>query len=100
VVEAHLAQNRRVVYGDSEDTEMWSSVPLDRIKGIILTLPDFDLRCAAITQLRNRGFRGQIGTICYYQDEQEELLRLGASFVIHPLIEAGNQMAEHMLQSD
>lgn len=100
VVEMHLAQTRRVVYGDSEDTEMWSGVPLDRVKGIILTLPDFDVRCSSITQLRNRGFRGQIGTICYFQDEQEELLRLGATFVIHPLIEAGNQMAEHMLQSD
>lgn len=100
VVEAHLAKNRRVVYGDSEDTEMWSGMPLDRIKGIILTLPDFDLRCSAIMQLRNRGFGGQIGTICYYSDEQEELMRLGANFVIHPLIEAGNQMAAQMLQTD
>lgn len=100
VVEAHLAQNRRVVYGDCEDTEMWSGVPLERIKGVILTLPDFDSRCSAITQLRNRGFHGQIGTICYYNDEQTELMRLGANFAIHPLIEAGNQMAKQILQAD
>ena len=100
VVEMHLAHNRRVVYGDSEDSELWSGLPLDRIKGVILTLPDFDLRCSSVTQLRNRGFRGKIGAICYYNDEQEELMRLGASFVIHPLIEAGNQMAKQMLEAD
>ncbi|MCQ8127423.1 cation:proton antiporter domain-containing protein [Methylomonas rivi] len=98
VVEIHLAQNRRVIYGDSEDTELWSGLPLDKVKGVILTLPQFSLRCSAVTQLRQRGFRGKIGTIGYYDDEQEELMRLGADFVIHPLIEAGNQMARQMLK--
>jgi predicted Kef-type K+ transport protein len=97
VVEMHLAQNRRVIYGDAEDTELWIGLPLDKVKGIILTLPEFTLRCTAIIQLRNRGFLGKIGTLCYYDDEQQELLRLGANFVIHPLIEAGNQMARCML---
>lgn len=98
VVESHLAENRRVVYGDSEDTELWTGLPLDKVKGVILTLPQFSLRCSAITQLRNRGFHGKIGVIYYYDDEQEELMQLGADFVIHPLIEAGNQMARHMLK--
>lgn len=97
VVEIHLAKNRRVVYGDSEDTELWNGLPLNKIKGVILTLPEFNIRCSAITQLRNLGFQGTIGTIYYYDDEQLELMRLGASYVIHPLAEAGNQMAEHML---
>lgn len=100
VVEMHLAQNRRVIYGDSEDTELWSGLPLDRVKGVILTLPQFDLRCSAVTQLRNRGFTGKIGTLCYFDEEQEDLVRLGASFVIHPLSEAGNQMARQMLNMD
>lgn len=100
VVEINLGKNRRVVYGDSEDTELWSSLPLDRVKGIILTLPEFSLRCSAITQLRNRGFRGRIGTICYYDEEQAELMRLGANFAIHPLVEAGNQMASQMLSDN
>lgn len=97
VVEIHLAKNRRVVYGDSEDTELWNGLPLNKIKGVILTLPEFNIRCSATTQLRNLGFQGTIGTIYYYDDEQLELMRLGASYVIHPLAEAGNQMAEHML---
>ena len=100
VVEIQLAKNRRVIYGDSVDNELWSGLPLDKIKGVILTLPDFDLRYSAIQQLKNRGFKGKIGTICYYSDEQDELKHLGADFVVHPLFEAGNQMANHMLNLD
>lgn len=100
VLESLLAEGRRVVYGDAEDSELWSGLPLDRVKGIILTVPTFEVRCAAIDQLRKRGFLGQIGTICYYDEEGRQLTRLGANFVIHPLIEAGNQLARQMLDDE
>jgi len=92
-----LAEGRRVVYGDAEDSELWSELPLERIKGVILTVPAFEVRCSAISQLRKRGFTGQIGTICYYSGEERELTRLGANLIIHPLIEAGNQLVKQIL---
>lgn len=97
VLESLLADGRRVVYGDAEDSELWSGLPLDRVRGIILTVPTFEVRGVAIGQLRKRGFAGQIGTICYFGEEERELIRLGASFVIHPLVEAGNQLAKQIL---
>jgi len=100
VLENRLAEGRRVVYGDAEDTELWGRLPLERIKGIILTVPAFEVRCAAISQLRKRGFAGQIGTICYYRGEERELTRLGANLIIHPLIEAGNQLVKQILDND
>jgi glutathione-regulated potassium-efflux system ancillary protein KefC len=97
VLENLRAERRRVIYGDAEDPELWSGLPLDRVKGIILTLPDFDARCSAVRQLRKRGYKGKIGTISYLIEEQQELGRLGADFMIHPLVEAGNQLARHIL---
>jgi len=97
VLENLLAEGRRVVYGDAEDTELWGRLPLERIKGVILTVPLFEVRCAAISQLRKRGFTGQIGTICYYSGEERELTRLGANLIIHPLVEAGNQLVKQIL---
>ncbi|WP_367154596.1 cation:proton antiporter [Methylomonas sp. HYX-M1] len=97
VVEMQLAQNRRVIYGDSEDSELWNGLQLEKISGVMLTMPDFGARRSAITQLKNRGFKGSIGTLCYDNDEYAELVELGARFVIHPLVEAGNLMARHML---
>ncbi|MGZ8237853.1 MAG: cation:proton antiporter domain-containing protein [Methylobacter sp.] len=97
VLESLLAEGRRVIYGDAEDPELWSGLPLDRIKGVILTLPEFDARCSAVRQLRKRGYAGQIGTICYLPEEKQKLGQLGANFMIHPLVEAGNQLARQIL---
>ncbi|MDD5578772.1 MAG: cation:proton antiporter [Methylobacter sp.] len=97
VLESLLAEGRRVIYGDAEDSELWSGLPLDRIKGIILTLPDFDARVSAVRLLRKRGYIGQIGTICYLPGEKQKLGQLGANFMIHPLVEAGNQLARQIL---
>jgi glutathione-regulated potassium-efflux system ancillary protein KefC len=99
VLEQLLADGRRVIYGDAEDTELWDKIPLTKIKGIVLTMPEPEVRISSIKQLKMRQFKGQIGTICFHDDEESKLYQLGATFVIHPLIEAGKQLAEQMLDS-
>jgi len=97
VLENLRSAGKRVVYGDVEDSELWSGLPLERVKGVVITVPTFEARCIAISRLKKRGFNGQIGTICYHDDEEVKLKNLGANFVIHPLVEAGNQLAKQML---
>lgn len=97
VLENLLALRRRVVYADVSDCELWNKLPLERIKGVILTFPSFENRIYAIHQLRKNGFIGVIGTICYLADDERLLKQHGASFVIHPLDEAGVQLAKQML---
>ncbi|POZ51633.1 cation:proton antiporter family protein [Methylovulum psychrotolerans] len=99
VLEALLAEGRRVIYGDAEDNALWESLPLNKIRGIILAVPDFELRALAITQLQLRQFQGHIGTVCLLDDEEAKLRALGADFVIHPFIEAGTQLAAQLLSS-
>jgi glutathione-regulated potassium-efflux system ancillary protein KefC len=96
VVDSLLAEGRHIIYGDAEDHELWSRLPLDRVKGIILALPDFEARCLAVRQLRKRGYQGKIGTICYFPEERQQLGQLGADITIHPLVEAGNQLAQQI----
>ncbi|WGS87076.1 cation:proton antiporter family protein [Methylomonas sp. UP202] len=98
VLETLLGNGRRVVYGDAEDSELWSGLPLERVRGILLTVPAYEVRCAAIEQLRRRGYLGQIGAICYHAEEADHMKALGADFVIHPLVEAGNQLAKQLLE--
>ncbi|WP_347986125.1 cation:proton antiporter family protein [Methylomonas sp. AM2-LC] len=97
VLESLLASGFNVVYADVSDGELWSRLPLEKINGVILTLPSFDNRIRAISQLRKNGFKGKIGTICYLVDDEWLLTKHGASFVIHPLVEAGVQLANQML---
>ena len=97
VLENLLSAGRRVVYADVSDSELWNRLPLERIRGVILTFPSFENRINAIRQLRKNGFTGEIGTICYLVDDERLLTLYGASFVIHPLVEAGFQLANQML---
>lgn len=99
VLESLLAEGRRVIYGDAGDPELWSGLALKKVRGIILTLPEFDARCWAVRQLRKNGYTGQIGTICYQAEEKEHLEQLGANFIIHPLVEAGHQLARQIVES-
>lgn len=99
ILEKQLSSGRRVIYGDAEDIELLNGLRLDRIKGIILTMPDFQVRCSAVTQLRKRGYKNFIGTICYFDEEREPLEMLGANFVIHPLTQAGNHLGKKMFFS-
>jgi glutathione-regulated potassium-efflux system ancillary protein KefC len=53
----------------------------------------------AINQLRKRGYTGRIGVISYYNEEERELILPGANLIIHPLVEAGNQLVKQMLDN-
>jgi glutathione-regulated potassium-efflux system ancillary protein KefC len=97
VLQNLLADGKRVLYGDAEDAELWGKLPLAKIKGIILTMPGFEVRYSSIKQLKSLKFAGSIGTVCFHAHEENELYQLGATFVIHPFIEAGKQLADHML---
>jgi Trk K+ transport system NAD-binding subunit len=100
ILEKLLAEGRRVVYGDAEDIELLNSLRLDHVKGILLTMPNFEARHSATMRLRKRGFTGHIGTIGYYSEEQDVLGSSGADFVIHPLTQAGSHLAKKMFFHD
>ncbi len=99
VLEKMLQKKLRVVYADAEDCELWSRLPLDRLKGIILTMPEFEVRCKTVQAIRAKAFNGQIGTLCFHSHEKRTLETLGANFVIHPFYEAGCQLAKQVSQS-
>jgi predicted Kef-type K+ transport protein len=96
ILEGLLADGKRVVYGDAEDVELLNGLRLDYVKGILLTMPDFEARRAAIFRLRKRGFDRNIGTICFFSEEEAILKAVGADFVIHPLTQAGSHLAKKM----
>jgi glutathione-regulated potassium-efflux system ancillary protein KefC len=73
-------------------------LPFGKIKGVILTLPEFGSRCSAIRHLRKKGFQGRIGTIYYLPEEKIKLMQLGSDFMMHPLDEAGKQLAWLILE--
>ena len=97
-IEEHRGAGKRVVYGDAEDPEFWEKLNFERLKTVILALPDLEARLSAVQRLRTRGFEGVISTVSMYPEEEEPLREAGADIVAHPLSEAGIGLAEQSLQ--
>ena len=89
----------RVVYGDVEDHALWAQANTSRLSGIVLAVPDFRARQAALAHIRSSGFLGTIGTTSFNVSEDPALFQSGADVVFHPLTEAGERLAERALET-
>jgi glutathione-regulated potassium-efflux system ancillary protein KefC len=96
-IETHRGQGRRVLYGDAEDRELWNTLHLTGLRGVILTMPELEARRAAVAHLRANGFEGLIGTISYRPREDSLLTQAGADVIFHPSTETGERLALRML---
>jgi predicted Kef-type K+ transport protein len=99
-LEFHLESNRRVLYGDAEDPTLWENLHVSGLRGVIIALPDLSARQSAAHHLRANGFRGLIGVTSYHLREDTILLQSGADVLFHPLTEAGERLAERMLETE
>lgn len=97
-LEAHRAKGRRVLYGDAEDPELWERLELSGIRGVLLTMPDFEAKLRAVEGLRRRGFPGLIAVTSYHLEEDPLFEKAGVSFIFHPFAEAGERLAERALE--
>jgi voltage-gated potassium channel Kch len=88
----------RVVYGDVGDHSLWEQANLNRLLGIVLAVPDFRARQTALVNIRASGFVGTIGTTSFNVNDDAALYQSGADAVFHPLTEAGERLAERVLE--
>jgi glutathione-regulated potassium-efflux system ancillary protein KefC len=98
-LEAHRSKGRRVFYGDAEDPELWENLDLKGLKGILLTMPELEAKLEAVRGLKARGFAGIIATTGYHPEEGSMLQEAGATLIFQPFAEAGERMAERVLEA-
>ncbi len=72
---------------------------MEGLEGVILTMPEFQARLGAVEALRGRRFAGLIGVVAYSDDEDKLLSQAGANRIFHPLVQAGQRLAECMLEA-
>jgi predicted Kef-type K+ transport protein len=94
----HLAKNRRVLYGDAEDPELWNGLDLTPLHGVLLTLPDLEAKVRAVKALRKRGFPGIVAATTMHNEEDTVLLKSGVNFIFHALAAAGERLAQHAVR--
>jgi glutathione-regulated potassium-efflux system ancillary protein KefC len=88
--------NYRVVFGDAEDVDFWRAIVCERIKLIMLSLPNHDDMLLAVKLLKTAGYHGRIGAITKYADNQAELVAAGVDSAFNYYTEVGTGFAEHV----
>ncbi|MCU7800766.1 MAG: cation:proton antiporter [gamma proteobacterium symbiont of Lucinoma myriamae] len=92
----HEANKRNVAYADVMDKDFWGKISLKDVSMVFLNLPDFEKNLFSVTQLKEKGFQGQISSIALYDSEISLLKEAGAAAVYNFYSEAGIGFAEHV----
>jgi predicted Kef-type K+ transport protein len=94
-IESNIREGRRVAYADAEDPSFWHLLHLDRLRAIMLALPDLEAKLVAAKALRARGFKGLIAATHLYPEEYSPLIAAGCDVSYNYYTEAGVGFARH-----
>lgn len=97
LIKKHLELGHNVLYGDPSDADFWDKIERHHsLELVMLALPNLQANLDALQQLREVSFAGRIAATARYQDEKEQLQRLGVKAVFDVYTEAGAGFAEHV----
>lgn len=83
-VSALREQGVRVLEGDATDADFWDRCINDeKVEIIVLAMPFHGSNLIALEQVDARDFEGTIAVVAQYDDERDELIRLGADVAFH-----------------
>lgn len=93
-IERNLEKGRRVLYGDIQDTDLWSNLDLSKVQSVMIAMGNEQVKENATKTLRAMGFDGLIYVLTMREEEAEIMQKAGASAVSIPIKEAGERLAE------
>ncbi|MDZ7758126.1 cation:proton antiporter family protein [Rhodohalobacter sp.] len=99
-IQHNLESGRRVVYGDIQDTDLWTNIDLGKIKSVMIAMGNQDVKENATRTLRTLRFEGLIYVLTMREEEAEIMQKAGASAVSIPIKEAGEKLAELSAEND
>jgi hypothetical protein len=94
-IESNVRAGRRVAYADAEDPAFWQLLNIDRLRAIMLAVPDLQAKLTAARALRRRGFGGLLSATHLYPEEREPIIEAGCDVTYNYYTEAGVGFARH-----
>ncbi|HVS23724.1 MAG TPA: cation:proton antiporter family protein [Gammaproteobacteria bacterium] len=98
-IESNIKEGRRVAYADAEDPSFWLRLNLERLRAIMLAVPDIEAKLTAARALRRRGFKGLIAATHLYPEEYAPILAAGCNVSYNYYTEAGVGFARHTYEA-
>jgi Kef-type K+ transport system membrane component KefB len=87
-----------VVFGDAEDGEYPSTLPLNRARAVVSTIPQVEASRALVVALRRWGFEGPIAVTAHTDTDAALLADCHADLVLRPFEDAGELAAERLVE--
>lgn len=93
-------QDLKVVIGDATNPDFWSRAPslLKGLQWVLLTMPSHQANIAAALRLKEMGYTGKIASTSKYDDEAEQLKKLGVDHTFNIYAQAGIGFANDLKQ--
>lgn len=85
-------------YGDAEDPEFPSSLPLDRVRWVVNTTPEREVNLALLHALRHHGYAGNVALTAHSETDRDFLARSGADLVLLPFADAADQATDLLIE--
>jgi predicted Kef-type K+ transport protein len=98
-LEANRKEGRRVVYADAEDQDFWALLNVDKLRAVMLAMPDLEANLAAIRELRRSGFTGLLSATHHFPEDAEPMREAGCDLAYYYFSEAGVGFARHTLEN-
>lgn len=89
-------QGFRVCYGDAEDPECPSALPLNQSKWLISTIPQLDINLALLDAVVHQGYQGRKAFASHTDYDAERLGKAGVDLILAPFIDAAQEAADRI----
>jgi len=93
-------QGFKIFYGDAEDQEFLSSLPLSSAKCIVSTIPYLETNLTLLNALKYHKYHGRKAVIFQTDYEKDKLKEAGADFVFSPFICAAHDVAKRIIKGE
>jgi predicted Kef-type K+ transport protein len=98
-IESNIRAGRRVAYADAEDPSFWQLLNIDRLRAVMLAVPDLQAKLSAARALRRRGFKGLLSATHLYPEEYAPIIESGCDVTYNYYTEAGVGFARHTYET-
>ncbi|MGA1824711.1 MAG: NAD-binding protein, partial [bacterium] len=89
---------KTIIYGDAEDPDLPSSIPLSHIRWVVSSLPQITLNLSLLHALKNYAYEGRTAFTAHNDRDAESLKKAGVDVVLLPFTEAAKEAAQVMLR--
>ncbi len=87
-----------VVYGDAEDPEFSSTLPLSHAQWVVSSVPQVTVNLALLQVLSRHGYSGRIATTAHNERDAACLKDAGSDLVILPFLDAAKEAVDQLCE--